>query len=69
MGGYGAGGAIGDELGVGLDVGDEVVEGCRVVREDAGGGEGLEGGQGVGEVAGLGGISYGCWVWFCEVRS
>ncbi len=53
-GGDGAGGAVGDEGGVGGDVGDEVVEGGCVVWEDAGGGEGLEGGEGVGdEGAGL----------------
>lgn len=40
-GGYGARGAVGDEFGVGGDVGNEVVEGRGMVGEDTGGGKGL----------------------------
>ena len=47
MGCYAAGLEVGDELGVGGDVGYEVVEGGGAVGEDAGGGEGLEGFEGV----------------------
>ena len=48
-GGYGARGAVGDEFGVGGDVGNEVVQGRGMVGEDAGGGEGLEGCERVGD--------------------
>lgn len=48
-GGYGARGAVGDEFGVGGYVGDEVEQGRGVVGEDAGGGEGLQRGEGVGD--------------------
>lgn len=48
-GGDGARGAVGDEVGVGGDVGDDVVQGLGVVGEDAGGGEGLQGREGVGD--------------------
>ena len=49
VGGYGARGAVGNEFGVGGDVGDEVIQGRGVVGEDAGGGEGLQGREGVGD--------------------
>lgn len=49
VGGDGAGGAVGDEGWVGGYVGDQVVEGRGVVGEDAGGGEGLKGCEGVGD--------------------
>ena len=48
-GGYRARGAIGDKFGVGGDVGYDVVQGRGVVGEDAGGGEGLEGRERVGD--------------------
>lgn len=48
-GGDGARGAVGDEVGVGGDVGDELVQGRGVVGEDAGGGEGLQGRERVGD--------------------
>ena len=41
--------AVGDELGVGGDVGDEVVQRRGVVGEDTGCGEGLQGCQRVGD--------------------
>lgn len=44
VGCYAAGIQVGDELGVGLYVGDEVVEGGGAIGEDSGGGEGLKGG-------------------------
>ncbi len=47
MGCYAAGLEVGDELGVGGDVGYEVVKGGGVVGEYSGGGEGLEGFEGV----------------------
>ena len=47
----GGGGAVGDELRVGADVGDYVVDVFGWVGEDACGCEGLEGGEGVGEAA------------------
>lgn len=48
-GGDGARGAVGDEVGVGGDVGDELVQGRGVVGQDAGGGEGLQGRERVGD--------------------
>lgn len=50
----GGGGAVGDELRVGGDVGYYVVDVFGGVGENAGGCEGLEGGEGVGEAAPLG---------------
>ena len=54
MGCYAAGLQVGDELGVGGDVGYEVIEGGGAVGEGAAGGEGLEGFEGVGDEGAVG---------------
>ena len=54
VGGDAGGFAVGEEGRVGGDVGDDVVEVALAVGEDAGGGEGLEGGEGGGEGSGWG---------------
>lgn len=54
VGCYGGGGAVGNELRVGGDVGYYVEDVFGWVGEDACGREGLEGGEGVGEATSLG---------------